>query len=1828
MTTLQSMSIELTVDNAGEFQTQIKSADDSLGKLSKSAGNSVAAINKASTAFSNSSKKVSSLREKVANSATAFSKMAKSMDAADGSALRIQQSLAALTLTIDGLTKAVTSGTKALKAYSDVAKPFARDIRTIAQNSAKSAAGVRSLGAAAASSATNLGRFATSASSARDSVANWARRANASASAVESLGDKIAIVTGEARALRDELNALQRTRGPQVNGLANQVKQARGGGNGGEGTTGHVGTGSGGARQYATAIDRVNEALSNGTKSHTSFMHSITNTAFAIDEVTMAANILWEVFGSGVEKIVDVNAHTEKLITTLKGLSVAATDAGRSSEALQEYNQIFSIAQRSPFSMDRLAEGFVKLRSGNVQDPVSALKAISDALAHFGANDTQFESSMLAIMQMSGKGVVSMEELRRQLGEAMPTAMRDMANAMQMTIPQLDKLVSSGSLQSQQAIQRMMEEFNRMYGGSSEQKMKTFSGQVSLMNTEFQKLALIAGGRGMDGSYGPNSFYTEITRSIEQLNTALESPEAQAAARALNDNLAAIMRTVTSSISGLVTWGSTITSVGGRILEVVVAVKAANMAVKALLGTMEAMAGSTFLKNSGILGGIMGVGSKQTGRSSAYKAAMGSSVAESPRTPGFFSRTRGVLGDVAEQGVGSVIAGSAGKAVSSAVTGWQTMAAAEGALTASIVTGVSVISGAIVAVGALTAAWLTYEAVANRVTESTNLVSKSIQNLSQGDVSEKTVSGANSDLDEIKSRYAEMQSIYKLYQSASGQQTIKAQSFGKTDGIGGLSGGGKPSWFARMMGQDDSQWLQKGSSEAQQYALRLKNAMNLVKSQMDADQRLIDDAPQRVIENNANNIVGTTNGVINQLLRQPESEYAARIAEVARIRLQYGNGNDDNSRAQVANANQMQRDAVLRENQAHLDIMRQQIQAHQQEANFAQQSGDQTGYKTQILVINQLKKEYDGLAVSLQKAADNLGKFDVTTASKAVDREQRNADSWMARSRSGIQEMQESMNSGLQYKDSLSQMQAWVSAGGKLADLGTETKNNLLQIASIVDSVTAKYKNWGEALQSIKNLQESAGNSIRSFSASFQDASSGDNALGKTNANSLAEIQEQQNRANRDFDIASSGLDPRIYDQAVSAMQNVRTASDDMNASIAQAANTLLGMGNQSAQVSDGLSVLKQTSDSQEGAMDNLNAAMDRYVEATARAGETTEILNGRMQASSAASFARDMVNLSAAMANIDSGIRNARERIIATESPAQRLNDRRSQVTSSFNAQNSSINAVLGNQSELSQFASRSGISTQEATARLQNALRLNQKYQSQQMQALDSEFNRSATRSAASNPVNSLREQIAQYRAQLNGSDPAMAKFEQRMTDMKRPIDAATRSLISQRNALKQQVDAQNGAVQNAQFLIRRGQQNEAESVAQVSSLSLGDPTRLAGSIARVRAQYSDAIRNAQTNITNPGLRDDMVSQLRAVQQGSVDSTLSQQLDNYNRQITSINENLAVTLAEKRRVAETNLNNDTETMTGEIKNTGWDQQQQKAALDITANYYKAKMNEIQVANEGALSKTGRQWSDWNANLQEGMNSTFSGFISTMNNQLVQGTANWKQFGLSILSMLNEVTMKLASSQLLKWLGGGMDGKSSGGSGGSGIFGSIMSLFGASGGSGAAASGTEAMSSDAIDAAASVGDIFHTGGIVGSEFPASRTVPMSLFNGAPKYHTGGIVSGEVPAILQKGEGVFTQNQMSKIGDVVANSAQSVGLAKAAISMANVANTNAKMDSGIKTSGSAPNMTVNLHNQTGNPNMKTQASQPKFDGETWVTDIVMKHAQRPGTFRTAMKNLN
>ena len=134
--------------------------------------------------------------------------------------------------------------------------------------------------------------------------------------------------------------------------------------------------------------------------------------------------------------------------------NVMTSVRGSSSAAGKELDFLRGVADRNGASMEAMitSYGNFAAASANVGFSVAETQEVFENM--FGVFrvlnlSTQEQGfAFLALQQMMAKGVVSMEELRRQLGERMPTAFDTMARAVGVSQGELSKLISTGQVTS------------------------------------------------------------------------------------------------------------------------------------------------------------------------------------------------------------------------------------------------------------------------------------------------------------------------------------------------------------------------------------------------------------------------------------------------------------------------------------------------------------------------------------------------------------------------------------------------------------------------------------------------------------------------------------------------------------------------------------------------------------------------------------------------------------------------------------------------------------------------------------------------------------------------------------------------------------------------------------------------------------------------------------------------------------------------------------------------------------------------------------------------------------------------------------------------------------------------------------------------------------------------------------------------------------------------------------------------------------------------------------------------------------------------------------
>jgi tape measure domain-containing protein len=117
------------------------------------------------------------------------------------------------------------------------------------------------------------------------------------------------------------------------------------------------------------------------------------------------------------------------------------------------------------------------------QEIQQIFESISKAGASMGLSVQQQERAFLALNQMMSKGTIQAEELRGQLGEALPGALGIMAKAVGVTEKELGNMMKSGDLLASEVLPKFALQLEKTYGIENINRIETMaSAQTRLSN--------------------------------------------------------------------------------------------------------------------------------------------------------------------------------------------------------------------------------------------------------------------------------------------------------------------------------------------------------------------------------------------------------------------------------------------------------------------------------------------------------------------------------------------------------------------------------------------------------------------------------------------------------------------------------------------------------------------------------------------------------------------------------------------------------------------------------------------------------------------------------------------------------------------------------------------------------------------------------------------------------------------------------------------------------------------------------------------------------------------------------------------------------------------------------------------------------------------------------------------------------------------------------------------------------------------------------------------------------------------------------------------------
>ena len=178
---------------------------------------------------------------------------------------------------------------------------------------------------------------------------------------------------------------------------------------------------------------------------------------------------------SYAKSITKIAAEYETLIIRL------SQTEGSIEQARKTYDRFRQTFGKAGFDISAAADGFQKLRVAGLgtEDAFKVVEAGANAVAAFGGSSQDLSRLIVGMTQAIGKGTLSMEEMRQQIGEAVPAAMRIQAREYGVTIGEMFRNIEKGSVDSREAMLKLAAGLEKDFGGTLELKAKTIEGALA-----------------------------------------------------------------------------------------------------------------------------------------------------------------------------------------------------------------------------------------------------------------------------------------------------------------------------------------------------------------------------------------------------------------------------------------------------------------------------------------------------------------------------------------------------------------------------------------------------------------------------------------------------------------------------------------------------------------------------------------------------------------------------------------------------------------------------------------------------------------------------------------------------------------------------------------------------------------------------------------------------------------------------------------------------------------------------------------------------------------------------------------------------------------------------------------------------------------------------------------------------------------------------------------------------------------------------------------------------------------------------------------------------
>lgn len=249
--------------------------------------------------------------------------------------------------------------------------------------------------------------------------------------------------------------------------------------------------------QLKTSLSQVRTETSKPFKDPTAATREgLKSTRFASDALHQSLGLVGGALGAGA-----FIETTRSLDTIKEGLKVVFGTAERATE---EFEFLRKAADDLGLDLLQVSKDYLRLSAASEGTSVAGEQTrrvfinTAKAMSILGASSEETSGALNALQQIISKDTVSMEELRLQLGDRLPGALKAASTGLGLTTAELVKLVSSGKLVKDEFIPAFADGLEQVFNLGTVERIQTLNSEINrFKNSLTETIEKANAGRGL-----------------------------------------------------------------------------------------------------------------------------------------------------------------------------------------------------------------------------------------------------------------------------------------------------------------------------------------------------------------------------------------------------------------------------------------------------------------------------------------------------------------------------------------------------------------------------------------------------------------------------------------------------------------------------------------------------------------------------------------------------------------------------------------------------------------------------------------------------------------------------------------------------------------------------------------------------------------------------------------------------------------------------------------------------------------------------------------------------------------------------------------------------------------------------------------------------------------------------------------------------------------------------------------------------------------------------------------------------------------------------------